>query len=264
MRRTVAALALAALLVTAGCSAPLSTSSAPDDGANQAPERADLAAAQDSDDGRTVRVAASGTAEAEPDRAVVRVAIVARSDSVSTIRDRLAANASSMREALLATGLDESDIVTSRYDIRQNYRYEPERASQEPRYQGQHAFTITLENTSRAGSVVVTALENGANRVEGVEFTLTEETRRDLRQDALAEAVEAGRAQADTAAGSADLTITGVESIETAETSVQPYRAETAGFAAAADGGGGGTQFEGGTVTVSAQALVTYNATSGA
>ncbi|WP_254829638.1 SIMPL domain-containing protein [Haloglomus salinum] len=268
MRHSVAALSLAVLLVTAGCSAPLGLTGAPSDGVNQNPA--------DSGDGpesqpemapngadRTIQVAASGTAEAEPDRAVVRVAVVARSDDISVIRDRLAENATAMREALTEAGIEADQVVTTRYDIRQNYRYDPERNPDQPRYQGQHAFAITLNNTSRAGPTVVSALENGANRVEGIEFTLTEETRRELRNEALAEAVDAGRTQAETAADGTSLDITGVTSVETAETSVRPYRVEeTAAFAAAGDSGGASTSFEGGTVTVRAQALVTYNATS--
>jgi uncharacterized protein YggE len=266
MRRTVAALSLAVLLVTAGCSAPLGLTDAPSDGVNQGPDAEPAGSQPDmapSDPARTIQVAASGTAEAEPDRAVVRVSVVARSDDVSVIRDRLAANATEMREALADAGIDADRVVTTRYDIRQNYRYDPERNPDQPRYQGQHAFAITLNNTSRAGPAVVTALENGANRVEGVEFTLTEETRRDLRNEALAEAVDVGRTQAETAAEGTGLDITGVSTVETAETSVRPYRVQaTAAFAAAGDGGGASTTFEGGTVTVRAQALITYNATS--
>ncbi|WP_276260029.1 SIMPL domain-containing protein [Haloglomus litoreum] len=268
MRRSIAALSLAVLLVTAGCSAPLGLTGAPSDGVNQNPDAepgggGSQPAVAPADPARTIQVAASGTAEAEPDRAVVSVAVVARSDDISIIRDRLAANATEMREALAEAGIDAEQVVTTRYDIRQNYRYDPERNPDQPRYQGQHAFAITLNNTSRAGQTVVTALENGANRVEGVEFTLTEETRRDLRNEALAEAVEVGRTQAETAAEGTGLDITGVSTVETAETSVRPYRVqETAAFAAAGDGGGASTTFEGGTVTVRAQALVTYNATS--
>jgi uncharacterized protein YggE len=262
MRRTVAALGLAVLLVAAGCSAPLG-STAPGDGVQNQQQNQNRQAAADTD--RTIQVAASGTAEAEPDRAVVRVAVVARSDDVSTIRDRLAANSSQLREALRDEGVDADQVVTTRYDIDQNYRYDPERNPDEPRYRGQHAFAITLNNTSMAGETVVTALENGANRVEGIEFTLTEESRRNLRNDALAEAVAVGRTQAETAANGTDLAISGVASVETAETSVRPYRIEeTAALSAAAGDAGGGapTSFEGGTVTVRAQALVTYNATN--
>jgi uncharacterized protein YggE len=261
MRRTVAALGLAVLLVAAGCSAPLG-STAPGDGVQNQQQNQNRQAAADTD--RTIQVAASGTAEAEPDRAVVRVAVVARSDEVSTVRDRLAANSSQLREALRDEGVDADQVVTTRYDIDQNYRYDPERNPDEPRYRGQHAFAISLNNTSMAGETVVTALENGANRVEGIEFTLTEESRRDLRNDALAEAVAVGRTQAETAANGTDLDIAGVASVETAETSVRPYRVEeTAALSAAGDAGGGApTSFEGGTVTVRAQALVTYNATN--
>lgn len=273
MRRNIAALSLAVLLVTAGCSAPLGLTDAPSDGVNGNP--ADASDPGDPGDGagsqpkmapnggdRTIEIGTSGTAEAEPDRAVVRVAVVARSDDVSTIRDRLAANATAMREALAEAGINESQVVTTRYDIDQNYRYDPERNPEQPRYRGQHAFAITLNNTSRAGPTVVTALENGANRIEGIEFTLTEETRRDLRNEALAEAVDVGRTQAETAANGTNLRITGVDTVRTTDTRVRPYRVEETAYAAAGDGGGAPTSFEAGTVTVSAEAVVTYNATS--
>ncbi|MFB6206646.1 MAG: SIMPL domain-containing protein [Haloglomus sp.] len=266
MRRNLAAMSLVVLLVTAGCTAPIGLAS-PSGGANQnldapADDSRNPDVAANGGGGRTIQVAASGTAEAEPDRAVVRVAVVTRADSVSAIRDQLAANVSRMRKALREAGIEADQIVTTRYDIDQNYRYEREQNADVPRYQGQHAFAITLENTSRAGPVVVTALENGANRIEGIEFTLTEETRRELRKEALSEAIDVGRARAATAASGTNLEITGVASVRTADTSVRPYRVERAALAAAGDAGGAATSFESGTVTVTAQALITYNATS--
>lgn len=238
--------ALVGLLLTAGCTTSLSPASvaatSPDDTAT---------------DGRAIQIAADGQVQAAPDRAVVRVAATASGDDVDAVRQRLAENATQMFEALRAQGIDESQISTVRYDIGQNYRHE-ERPS-EPKYRGQHTYQITLNDTSRAGPTVVTAVENGASRVEGVSFTLSEEKRDRLREQAISDAVETARGQAETAAESAGLTIVDTETVRTSELRAEPYRIESptalaAGDAAASPG------FAGGSVSVTARVLVTYDA----
>jgi hypothetical protein len=249
-KTALASLALAGLLLTAGCSTSLAPSSAAasPDTAGESPAK-------------SISVAASGVAETSPDQAVVSVAIVATGDDASTVRERLATNASDLREALADAGIDSDQIRTEHYDIQREHR-EPrpttggeERA--EPQYRGFHAFEITLSDTTKAGEVIDAAVGSGADRVEDVRFTLSEEKRRQLRQDALEDAMTNARSQADTLASEADLSVDGVHSVSTTERRYRAY--ETA--VAAADAGGGGTAIDSGPVTVTTQVSVTYNAT---
>jgi hypothetical protein len=260
MRRTIAVLAVALLTMTAGCSSLAGTAGP---STNAQPDAADQGAQISPGGGpdRTVAVGASGTVQAAPNRAIVRVAVTARADSVETVRQRLADNASRMRDALEAAGLEAGQITSARYDIRRNYRHE-ERPS-EPEYQGAHSFVVTLNETDRAGQTVVTAVENGATRVDGVEFTLTAETRRDLRTRALGKAVANAREKAGVAADGAGLSLAGVRTVRTGDVSVEPVRRDVAYETAAAGDGGAPTSIEGGKVTVAAQATVVYNATDG-
>lgn len=247
-KTVLASLALVGLLLTAGCSTSLSPGSA----AAMSPG--------DTADGRTIQVAATGQVETTPNRAVLRVAVTARGDEVDAVRQRLAENASRMRDALREAGVDADQIQTVRYDIGQNYRHE-ERSS-EPRYRGQHSYQITLNDTDRAGSVVVTAVENGASRVEEVRFTISDEKRRQLREQAVSDAVETARGQANAAATSAGLAVTDVRTVRTGELRAEPYRVQETAALAADGGSGGSPSFAGGPVTVTARVLVTYNATS--
>lgn len=246
-RTILVSLALAGLLVLAGCSTGLSPGSV-------------AASPEGAADTQTIQVAATGQVATEPNRAVLRVAVSARGDKVDAVRQRLAENASRMREALREAGIEEDQIQTVRYDIGQNYRHE-ERSS-EPQYRGRHSYQIVLNDTDQAGSVIVTAVENGASLVENVQFTITDEKRRELREEAVADAVEAAGGQADAAAVSAGLSVTDIRTVRTGELRAQPYRVqETAALAAGGDSGGA-PAFAGGSVTVTARVLVTYNATS--
>ena len=261
MRRTpLATIALALLLATAGCTAAIGqTNDAPEPTASPADGAADVVdpAAAGGGSNPTIEVATGGQVRTQPDQAVLRVAVEASGPNASAVRQRLAANVSSMRSALLELGIDEGQVTTTDYDIRNQRRYGgPE--DERPAVWGRHAFTITLTDLNRTGKVVVTAVENGATSVDDVRFTLSQAQRSELREEALSKAMDNARVRADVIAEGAGLTITGVGGVTTADVGYRPVRFETV---AMAGGANVGTDIEGGAVTVTAQVTVTYNAT---
>jgi len=244
-KRLVATLLTAALLVTAGCAGGIGSA---DDAANDD-------AAQQSQPDRTVSVSASGEVTADPDRAVLDVAVEATDEDPETVRQRLAENASQMRSALEEMGIESDQITTQHYVIRQDResRENPDVTS----YRGTHAFEVEIDDVDAVGTVVETAVNNGATNIGSVRFTLSEDARADLREDALGEAVDNARADAEVLASNTNLTVTGVSSVSTGRVDVRPYRAE----AQTAGAGDAGTNIESGPVSVTAQVQVTYNAT---
>jgi hypothetical protein len=243
-RGTLAAVGVAILLATAGCVGSL----APADDASAQMQQAD---------GETISVSATGTAEAEPNQAVLQVAVLASADDANAVREQLAENASRMTDALRQAGIGDDQIRTVAYRIDQEFREED--GDRVPAgFRGVHAFEITLSNVSRAGAIIDVAVSNGADRVDSVELTLSEERRREVRSEALRDAMENARADADVIAESANLTVTGVHAAATGDFGFSPVRAQLTEAAADA-----GTTIESGPVTVTAQVQVTYNATSG-
>ena len=245
-KKLLAVLGLAAMLVTAGCTGALGSTNA---------------LAPTTNDGSTIGVSADGTAEADPDRALVRIAVEATADDAETARERLAENVSRMRTALSELGIADDRIRTVQYDLREEHRKDrPEKpgSDEERTYRAVHAFEITVTDLDSVGTVIDTAVKNGATRVDGVQFTLSEETRRELYNEALREAMTNARSQADTLAESGDLRISGVHSIQAGSVNYRPYYAETAMSA----GGKADTSIESGPVSVTAQVQVTYNATA--
>lgn len=210
----------------------------------------------DAPTGNTVTVTASGAAEAEPDEAVVRVAVEATADDPTVARRRVAENASSMRSALVDLGIPAASIRTTGYDIYED-RVRPPEPGAEPAttYRARHSFAVEVQDTERVGEVVDAAVGNGATSVHGVEFTLSEETRRRLRQDAIDEAMTDARTRADAIAGAGGLSIEGVDRVQTGATSgPRPV----AMLASAGDGGG--TSVQSGAVSVRATVTVVYDA----
>lgn len=244
------------LILTSGLTAAIVTSGS-DGAADSTLDRVETKASEHATNG-TIQVSASGEAAAPPDVALVRVAVVATGDTAEQARSRVADNASSMRSALRDSDVADDQIRTTYFDIAE-VRDRESNATSADSYRAVHAFEIEVQVPAddlgeRTGAIIDTAVQNGANRVEGVQFTLAEDTRRELRTQALERAVEDARTDADVVAGAADRTVTGVHSISVSSDGMfgPDARFDEAG------GGGADTVIDPGPVRVSATVSVTY------
>ncbi|WP_336024266.1 SIMPL domain-containing protein [Halobellus salinisoli] len=239
-RLGLATVAIATLVLLAGCSAPLQTTAG-----GEIP----------TDDVRTISTSGSGEVSADADLAVVTVAVTARADTANAAREDVAASAATMREALREAGVDDDAVTTESYRIRPIAEPRSDSDREITGYEAVHTYRIET-TPDEAGSVVDTAIENGASEVYGVSFTLSDDQREELREEALQRAMDAARTDADSIAAAADLTVTGVQSASTGGGYSPVYETR----ATAADSGGVPTEFDAGSVTVSATVDVTYRA----
>jgi hypothetical protein len=241
VRTGVATVAVITLVLLAGCGAALQTTS----GGTLA------SGAESGERHRTVSTSGSGEASAEADRAVVTVVVTARADTAEEAREAVATDAARMRDALREAGIDDDAVTTAYYQIYPQFDTNREYDGRTVvGYEAVHAYRIDTA-ADAAGTVVDTVVGNGADEVRGVAFTLSDERRAELREQALDGAMSAARADADTIASSAGLSITGVQSVSTGGGVGPVYAArETAADA--------GTTFDAGSVTVTATVDVTY------
>lgn len=211
---------------------------------------ADDRSARSAADEATIEVAATGRAEADPDMAVVRVAVEADGSDADTVRETLAADAAAVHEALLDLGIADDRITTDRYDIRER--------RQGRGYEGTHAYRVEVTDVDRVGEVIDAAVAAGADDVGRATFTLSEPTREDLREAALEDAMENAEREAETIVASLDARLVGVRSVSTADVGVRPVHSQGAVMEEAADAGGPATDLESGPVTVTARVEVVY------
>jgi hypothetical protein len=246
-RTLVLPVALSALLVLSGCLAPLQADGGTDVASTQH--------ASDAHSGRTITVSGDGEVSTEADLAVLTVAVTATASSADDARAQVAERSETMRQALRDAGVPDDAVTTAYFRVGPQYNYDG-KARNVTGYQAVHAYTVEVA-PDRAGEVIDVAVGNGADEVQGVTFTLTDETRADLREEALNAAMDAARTDADTLADAANLTITGVHSVSTSG-GFTPVGTRVA--YETADAGGASTSFEPGPVTVTATVSVTYEA----
>ncbi|WP_418283202.1 SIMPL domain-containing protein [Halorubrum sp. DTA98] len=194
----------------------------------------------------TITISATGTTSAAPDRAVIDVAVEESAGSADAARAAVADNASEMRDALAEANISDDQIRTTYFFI-QTERDDDGTIT----YRAVHGFELRVP-VDGAGSVIDAAVAGGATRVDGVQFTLSEETARELRGDALEAALDNARADADVIASATGVEVQTVTSVQTGDGGIGPVFAE--------DALGGGTTFDPGPVTVTAHVTVTYEA----
>lgn len=195
---------------------------------------------------RTVMVRRTGTARGEPDLAVIQTGVEETGENAGRVRDALADRSDELLNALLAYGIDEDDITTSRFTIRD--RIDERRMREEgvePRseddledyryYQGTHTFAVEVTPVDNAGEIIDTAVDAGADHIGRIVFTVSDDRREALRAEALEQAIAAAGAEAEFIAGEIDATVVEARSIDTTGGRVSPVRAHLDAEDVAAD-----------------------------
>lgn len=207
---------------------------------------------QESSENEKITVDAVGEAQAEPDKAIVDVAVRVEGEDPENIRDELASGAAELEAALDAENVE---YKTTTYQIREPHRHEGD----DPEYVGVHAFEVTVDDPDDVGDIVDVAATAGAV-IGNVEMTLSEEKRTDLRDEAIEAAMDDARHQAETVASTGDLMITGVISVDASQRSYS-----TVGFdgpVAEDDTAAPPTDIDMGDVSVTYSVDVTFDASS--
>ncbi|AGB33150.1 hypothetical protein C488_16317 [Natrinema pellirubrum DSM 15624] len=246
-RRFLAASSIGLAAAVAGCTG--SATEGDDD-----PESGSTTDSNTNDDADgEITVSADGEVEAEPDQATVDVGVTATGESADAVTDELASGAERLRETFDDLGIPDENVEEGRY------RVHPARGRETDGFEGSHSFDVTLSDVDRVGEVIDAAIEAGADDVGRVRFTLQEETRSTLREDAIDAALANADAEAAHIADNREVEITGTAAVTTGDVQVHTVRTEASDDAAGGAGGAPPTEIDADPVSVTASVTVTYD-----
>lgn len=172
--------------------------------------------------GPTISVNGSGEVQHEPDMAEINVGVVTEAESAAMAVQSNNQKMAQLLQALRQHGLDEKDIQTSNFQISPQRQHEPERR-QPPRitgYQVTNQVHITVRDLPKLGEILDAAVQQGANEIHGINFSISDPS--ELAQQALQKAVASARRKAEALAEEADVTLGRVLHIH--ESSHEPPR----------------------------------------
>ncbi len=173
-------------------------------------------AAQDttSPDEKLIYTSTTGEVLARPDQAEISLAVQTENADAQVAQQNNAAQMAATIAALERAGIPSDQIKTTGYSIYPVYDDSSSVLGQRLKfYRVTNTLHITLTDIARTGEIVDLAVANGANQVNSISFSLSESQQKTFRSEALRDAMNRSRTDADTVAAAGGLTISGIKEI---------------------------------------------------
>lgn len=210
-----------------------------------------------------IRVSGTGTVTTSPDEVRISLGVQTEHSDVQVAQEKNAEIMDAIVNAIKEAGIPADDIQTTRYRIYHTTDDEKSSSSILPgdkktTFHVSNTVVVTLHDTPRAGEIIDLAVENGANTVTSVQFTLSEEKQQELRDEALTAAVTSARSDADTVAAALGKRIVDVQEVSVGGSYAPVAYAEKSLYTGDAGGGRVPTPIEAGTLDVIAMVSIAY------
>lgn len=141
-----------------------------------------------------VMVAGDSIVQAQPDTAIITIAVVVQNKSAIQAQQENAARTDAVVRALKAAAGVGAEVKTSGYSVQPQRVYRENQPPTITGYEARNVVTVTLSDLTKVGSVIDAAAQAGANDVSGIAFTLRQD--RQARDRALSEATQAAVSKA--------------------------------------------------------------------
>ena len=166
---------------------------------------------------KTITVSGTGTVTMPPDEVTVYLGVQTTSNDAATAQQNNAEKMEKVIKALQDAGVAKDDMETAGYSIYpvRDYYYGVSSISETENqgitnYVVSNQLKVSVKDIDNVGKIIDSAVAAGANEVNSVSFTLSDETRQKAREQALNNAVKAAKSDADTLASALGARITGV------------------------------------------------------
>jgi uncharacterized protein YggE len=187
----------------------------------------DPALAQD----KLITVTGEAMTTATPDRVTMRLGVATQGKSA---RDASEANAKTMTTviaAIKAVGAEERDIQTARLSLQPQFEQKPNGPPHLTGFRASNDVTVKLRDIGKLSDLIDRAVAAGANEMSGIEFTVSDHSKR--LDDARAQAIADARRKAEIFAKAAGVVVGRPVSITESATSAPPRPVAAASFRAA-------------------------------
>ncbi len=158
-----------------------------------------------------VSVDGSSTIKAAPDTVEVRINIVSEAPD-ATAQAINAEKAEKIIKFLKDTGLEEKEIKTIGANFYPHKKWENGKEI-DLGYKAENSLQIKTKKLELISKIIDGSIVNGAERVNGLTYSLSEEGKDGLMSDLIASAINDAKTQAESAATSLGETISGVKSV---------------------------------------------------
>jgi hypothetical protein len=139
----------------------------------------------------TINVEGEGRVNAKTDLATVTLTVDSKADTVPVAQEQNTTTMNNIIAQLNALGIAEDDIQTTSYNVYENWEWNPETETSEPKgWVVSQTVTVKIRDSAKVGDVLAMAGQNGVTNVSGPNFTVDDPSvyKDEAREEALADA----------------------------------------------------------------------------
>lgn len=201
-----------------------------------------------------ITVSGEGQISVTPDTAMVSLGVTQSNPDLKTAQDAVNKAMDNIVAAIKAAGIPDKNIQTTGYNINANQDFNKP-GHPITGYDVYAGISVTVQPLDKAGSIIDIAVQNGANQVGGINFTVQDPTT--AAQQARAKAVDDARAKAQQLATLAGVTLGPIVNINETDNggTVVPYSSPAA---AVASGSSAETSVQPGQSTITIDLTVSF------
>lgn len=173
----------------------------------------------------TLNVQGKSDFDVAPDQAVLRIRVETQDMDAQKAQDQARVVANQVMTALKAEGVRSDEVETAEYNIQKVQEWNPElRKSEDKGYRVYNVLKVTTGDLVRVGDYLDAAVQAGANRIDSVDFQLSDSLEAEVKTEALQKAGSNARLKAQALADSMGVRLGRLRSVSEGMVNFQPYR----------------------------------------
>lgn len=170
----------------------------------------------------TISVSDSYTLDIEPDQAELYIRVETKGKTALEAQQENNRISGNVIAALKSDGIKNEEIETVGYYLNPDYNWEEGR-SEIVGYTQSHTIKVTTGRIDKVGTLLDDVVKAGANTIERISYTLSNDRRRDAMSDALEKAAGKAREKADSIAKTVGVKIVKVVTVSESNVAYTPY-----------------------------------------
>ncbi len=163
----------------------------------------------------TISTTGSAEKEIQSDESRISLAVENTNANANTARKNNADKMNIIVDVLKQNGLTTENITTSSFQITPNYDYENSNYDRIISYTALNKIELKTSASANISKFIDLAVNNGANRVENIDFVISKKTLDQNSLELLKEAFRNAKEKAEILAVEGNFTVTGVKQIDT-------------------------------------------------
>ncbi len=131
-----------------------------------------------------------------PDQAEVRLGITVNESTVKAAQDQANTVINNINTQLGQLGIEKKDIKTENYSLYPNYDYSPGNAQRITGYSVNANLVVTMTDFAKLNQTIDLATGAGANQIGGITFSLSDDKKAEVEENARREAIDNAKSKA--------------------------------------------------------------------